>query len=101
MLNLTEFYKEYCAKCINNATELCESCRDNIKYRDYPTSSYHQEYKPTCRRGCWDCVCDPAYILYHYPEWYKEMYGDKIFDTCPDYEPDDWGYCENYDDEDK
>ena len=34
------------------------------------------EYKPLCPLGMNDCVCDPSYIYYHYPEWFKELYGD-------------------------
>lgn len=68
-----------------------------------------EPYKPVCPRGYTDCVCDPAYIKYHHPEWYKEMYGDlspeeaaRIEDSCYDRfreDPDEKYYC--YDDEDK
>lgn len=34
-------------------------------------------YRPTCKFGCEDCIHDPAYIYSTYPEWYKELYGDK------------------------
>lgn len=33
-------------------------------------------YTPTCPQGYDDCVCDPAYIQYWHPEWYKKLYGD-------------------------
>ena len=68
-----------------------------------------EPYKPVCPRGYTDCVCDPAYIKYHHPEWYKEMYGDlspeeaaRTEDSCYDRfrkDPDEKYYC--YDDEDK
>ena len=35
-----------------------------------------KNYKPTCPRGYSDCVCDPAYIKFYHPEWYKDLYGD-------------------------
>ena len=35
-----------------------------------------KNYKPTCPRGYSDCVCDPAYINFYHPEWYKDLYGD-------------------------
>ena len=43
-------------------------------------------YNPVCPIGYTDCVYDPAYIQYHYPDWYKDLYGKEY-------------YC--YDDEDK
>lgn len=57
------------------------------------------EYEPTCKFGYEDCICDPAYIKYVYPEWYTELYGD----VTPG-EVDDCYDCDNgsrYDDEDK
>ena len=33
-------------------------------------------YKPLCPRGYDDCVWDPAYIFFNYPDWYKKLYGD-------------------------
>ena len=32
-------------------------------------------YTPVCPRGYLDCVYDPAYIRFHYPEWYATLYG--------------------------
>ena len=34
-------------------------------------------YKPTCKFRYENCIHDPAYIYSTYPEWYKELYGDK------------------------
>ena len=34
-------------------------------------------YRPTCKFGWDNCIHDPAYIYATYPEWYKELYGDK------------------------
>ena len=63
-------------------------------------------YKPTCPRGYTDCVYDPAYIKYHHPEWYEELYGNKTLEEatgeCKEKvakDPDEKYYC--YDDEDK
>lgn len=32
-------------------------------------------YRPTCKFGCDDCICDPAYIKATYPEWYERLHG--------------------------
>lgn len=66
-------------------------------------------YKPLCPRGYDDCVWDPAYIFFNYPDWYKKLYGDlspeeAIFvkNGCHEkalLDPDEKYYC--YDDEDK
>ena len=65
---------KYCKmeKCINKNTEKCECCERNAP----PMIDNYQYYKPVCPQGFLNCVRDPAYIQYHYPEWYKEMYGD-------------------------
>lgn len=66
-------------------------------------------YKPVCPRGYDDCVRDPAYIQYHYPDWYAELYGDLApwqailaeggcLERAAE-DPDEKFYC--YDDEDK
>ena len=68
-----------------------------------------EPYTPVCPRGYVDCVRDPAYIKYHYPDWYAKLYGDLtplqailteggcLERTVED--PDEEYYC--YDDEDK
>ena len=63
-------------------------------------------YTPVCPRGYLDCVYDPAYIHFHYPDWYKELYGDKTPEEAAEKcrqkmleDPDEENYC--YDDEDK
>lgn len=90
-----------CEKCVaKDCGELCEKCKDNPKYSDYPKTSYYSEYKPVCPQGYTDCVCDPAYIKCYHPEWYKDMYGDKapeevVKTECDVHDKD----C--YDDEDK
>lgn len=64
----------YCKKedCINKNIK-CENCRLNYPKPDH---SYYQTYKPACPQGYTDCVYDPAYIKYHTPRWYEELYGD-------------------------
>ena len=67
------------------------------------------KYTPVCPRGYTDCVCDPAYIKHHHPEWYEELYGDKTPEEALNVEngcmerfkddPNEEYYC--YDDEDK
>lgn len=92
-----------CEKCVTDRG-LCDGCNRNPKYADYPHQSLFMAYNPTCPIGYTDCVCDPAYIKHHYPEWYKELYGELTLEeaaktSCnPDLEDE---YCEHYDDEDK
>lgn len=56
-------------------------------------------YIPTCPQGYRDCVCDPAYIHFHYPDWYKKLYGEMTPEEASK------EHCnineECYDDEDK
>ena len=97
-----------CEKCVTDRG-LCDRCSKNPKYRDYPHKSLFQAYKPTCPRGYTDCIRDPAYVKFYYPEWYKELFGDKTPEEAAHEEngcydrfkndPDMKYYC--YDDEDK
>ena len=106
-----------CEKCIipkvNQSENLCLECRDNpIVQRvlmTLPRVSHYLDYMPTCPRGYTDCVCDPAYIQFHYPDWYKDLYGELTPEEAINVEggcaerakedPDMHYYC--YDDEDK
>ena len=61
-------------------------------------------YRPTCKFGWDDCICDPAYIKATYPEWYERLYGGLDPETAAKCE----GGCSactedncHYDDEDK
>lgn len=61
-------------------------------------------YEPVCPIGMTNCIADPAYVYYHCPDWYKEMYGevvpkDVVATACKPYLEDN--YCPYYDDEDK
>ena len=88
-----------CKKCIMDR-ELCINCKDNPIYKYVPTISLYKEYKPTCPQGYTDCVCDPAYIKYYNPDWYKKLYGDMSpEDAAKKYCSPTNPYC--YDDEDK
>jgi hypothetical protein len=62
-------------------------------------------YKPTCKFGYENCIHDPAYIYSTYPEWYKELYGDKTTEEAAIDEEEGCVYCTEdncyYDDEDK
>lgn len=97
-----------CDKCVTDRS-LCNGCRHNPKYADYPHKSLFMEYQPVCPRGYVDCVYDPAYIKHHHPEWYKELYGNMTPEDaahkkgeCYDKvkkDPDEEYWC--YDDEDK
>lgn len=94
-----------CDTCITDKSK-CINCSENPKY---PKHSQYAAYIPVCPRGYTDCIGDPAYIKYKYPDWYKSLYGDlspeeaiKIEDGCLDKvkeDPDEKYYC--YDDEDK
>ena len=103
-----------CKRCVipkaNLDENLCLECRDNPVVQrilmSLPRLSHYLEYMPTCPRGYTDCVYDPAYIHFHYPDWYKKLYGDKTPEEAAEKcrqkvieDPDEENYC--YDDEDK
>lgn len=99
----------YCNKCVSDKS-LCSQCRDNPEVQkilaSLPKQSFFMNYVPVCPRGYLDCVCDPAYIYFHYPDWYKKLYGDKTPEEAAEKcrqkmleDPDEENYC--YDDEDK
>ena len=98
-----------CDKCVSDKS-LCSNCRDNPEVQkiliSLPRYTYFTDYMPTCPRGYTDCIYDPAYIHFHYPDWYKELYGDKTPEEAAEKcrqkvieDPDEENYC--YDDEDK
>ena len=63
----------------------------------------NMSYKPLCPFGKEDCICDPAYIFYYYPDWYKKMHRDMtpeevVMKTCAK-KKKEFPNC--YDDEDK
>ena len=101
-----------CKKCISDRT-WCSQCRDYPVYQEIlkmiPKKSCYMDYVPVCPRGYTDCVCDPGYIKFHHPEWYKDLYGDLspeeailVEGGCKERfleDPDEKYYC--YDDEDK
>jgi hypothetical protein len=88
-----------CDKCVTKK-ELCQECCDNPIYKDVPKYSMFQAYIPACPKGLDGCVCDPAYIKYIHPEWYKELYGDMTPAQAAAKNCDvNDEYC--YDDEDK
>lgn len=99
----------YCNKCVSDKS-LCSQCRDNPEVQkilaSLPKQSFFMNYVPVCPRGYLDCVCDPAYIKYYHPDWYKKLYGDKTPEEAGEKcrqkmleDPDEENYC--YDDEDK
>ena len=69
-----------CEKCVSDKSWRSE-CRNNPEVQrilaSLPKQSCFMEYIPVCPRGYVDCVCDPAYIQFYHPDWYKELYGDK------------------------
>ena len=98
-----------CDKCVTDKSE-CKNCRNNAEVqkilKSLPKHNLFTAYVPVCPRGYTDCIYDPAYIHFHYPDWYKELYGDKIPEEAAEKcrqkvieDPDEEYYC--YDDEDK
>ena len=98
-----------CDKCVSNKS-WCTECIDHPEVqqilKSLPKQSCFMAYVPTCPRGYTDCVSDPAYIYFHYPDWYKELYGDKTPEEASEKcrqkmleDPNEEEYC--YDDEDK
>lgn len=98
-----------CDKCASDKS-WCSQCVDHPDVQkilaSLPRQSRFMYYKPTCPRGYVDCVYDPAYIHFHYPDWYKELYGDKTPEEAAEKcrqkvleDPSEEYYC--YDDEDK
>ena len=102
----------YCEKCVTDKS-YCSVCRSNPEVQrilmSLPHLSHFQAYIPVCPRGYLDCIYDPAYIHFHYPDWYKELYGDLTPEEAINVpngcmarfinDPDEKHYC--YDDEDK
>ena len=107
-----------CESCVNSK-RCCVDCRENPIYAEtiakaqemlnsVPKYSQHMYYKPVCPYGATDCVRDPAYIKYYYPDWYTNLYGDKtpeeavyVKNGCYDRFIKDSKYNSCYDDEDK
>lgn len=98
-----------CDNCVSDKS-WCSQCRDNPEVQkilaSLPQQSCFMYYKPVCPRGQVDCVYDPAYIKYHYPDWYKKLYGDKTPEEAAEKcrqkvieDPNEESYC--YDGEDK
>ena len=100
---------QICLECFNNPT--FQKIYKQIKelYKIIPDQNFCQFYKPVCPRGFNDCVNDPGYIQFYYPNQYKELYGDRTPEEaiytqngCWDSfqrDPEMIWYC--YDDEDK
>ena len=101
-----------CDKCVADKF-LCSKCVDHPKVQkilaSLPKYSNFMYYKAVCPCGYLDCIYDPGYIHFHYPDWYKELYGDltpeeaiKKEGGCLDRIKDNLGKdCDYYDDEDK
>lgn len=97
-----------CERCVTDKS-LCVNCPDNPEYAHIKRYSLFKAYIPVCPRHYEDCVCDPAYIKFHHPKWYTELYGDitpeeaiRIKGGCLDRvaeDPFEEFFC--YDDEDK
>ena len=90
---------EICDDCITDKSE-CVKCKHAPQYRDYPNQSKFKAYNPTCPLGYDDCIGDPAYIKYHYPEWYEKLYGNKTPEEAAEEDCSKRDTC-CYDNEDK
>lgn len=95
-----------CDRCIQEDKEnICIKCKNNPIYDDL--KDYFISYYPVCPAGYGDCIYDPAYIKLYDPEWYEELYGDLTVEEAMEQEIKEghclhsYGYCRNYDDEDK
>ena len=88
-------------ECIRDKKEYCYKCIHNIEITI--PKNYFKQYEPVCPVGYTDCVIDPAYIACHYPDWYKDLYGDltPIQASAKSCHPSSDMFCEDYDDEDK
>ena len=79
--------------------ERCRSCSNQPGLTDQ-----HLWNPITCKFGYADCINDPGYIFAHYPEWYKELYGDMSYEEASK-DPNGCAACTEkhflYDDEDK
>ena len=100
---MKQVYKcDYCDYISENSEDIREHEKD---------CSYKRPYKSVCPINWNDCICDPAYIKYYHPEWYKKLHGDKspeevVKETCCKKiikldEPLETYTCPSYDDEDK
>lgn len=67
---------------------------DGVEYQWTINNKHEEEYfKPACKYGYTDCVCDPMYIKTTHPEWWKDLGCPTTCDDCDD--------GDGYDDEDK
>lgn len=75
-------------------TEIFETLLSRLGYQWTINKQYKRKYyKPSCKYGYKDCVCDPMYIKNTDSDWWKEL-------GCPT----SCKHCEDgnmYDDEDK
>ena len=71
---------------------------NEFKKKMFAAAEGDDEYTPTCPAGYTDCIYDPAYIRYHYPDWWEEL-GMPM--KCSHTDKIEEGYCRDYDDEDK
>ena len=93
-----------CNRCINKNTEYCEYSIDRPKWANRPKRFNFQLYKPIYPFGYKDCICDPAYILWSNPEWYKKLYNTLSPEEAIKKRDGNCYLCDmgsNYDDEDK
>lgn len=88
-------------RCIRtNKNEYCYKCLCNTEV--IVPKNYFMGYRPVCPLGYTDCVWDPGYIYYHYPDWYEELFGDTVpTEAVSDACKPSCDICCNYNNEDK
>ena len=90
---------KYCWTPRVESKERCRTCIHNFDLKDHYLNN-----PVTCKFGYQDCIHDPGYIFAHYPDWYRELYGDKDYTEAAK-DKEGCGMCSeedcHYDDEDK
>ena len=76
------YFVEKCSRCGNLSARprrYCPECGSKMsvgkRYGNKPIE-YIPPYDPVCPLGYDDCVCDPAYVKYYYPDLYEQYFGD-------------------------
>ena len=112
MADINGYMNNICDRCVTDK-KWCYKCRDSAEVQkilmSLPKNSYFASYVAVCPRGYSDCVRDPAYIKFEYPDWYEELYGNItpleaiwVENGCMERyinDPDEKYYC--WDNEDK
>lgn len=101
----------YCGEHCPNCKEKLETMRINLNNienssNEFDIAKNKNSYTSVCPFRKTDCVCDPGYIHFYYPEWYNELYRnispeEAVKKECLKYYQQDEDECDWYDNEDK